>query len=87
MAVNLKFHSHFYLWYSVRCTIKISPFAKQTCKGKCTEYTPCVQCHAFQTGMYGANECEANCAQYNITLHETLAGKLQSIYLQSYRHY
>lgn len=44
-----------------------------TCKGKCTEYTPCVQCHAFQTGMYGANECEANCAQYNITLHETLA--------------
>ncbi|XP_063601209.1 integrin beta-PS-like [Penaeus indicus] len=43
-----------------------------TCKGKCTEYIPCVRCHAFQTGAYDASECETNCAQYNITLHETL---------------
>lgn len=43
-----------------------------TCSGKCTDYKPCVQCKAFDTGEYDTNKCEADCTQYNITKHEAV---------------
>lgn len=75
MAVNLIFHSQ-----GEVLLVLLFSFAKQTCSGKCTDYKPCVQCKAFDTGEYDTNKCEADCTQYNITKHEAVEGKLNVLH-------